>query len=122
MYPLNRISLASVLDYIADRIAETLAQRFAREFNELRLQLHIIKTTLKIEGRIIMSELSDLTQEVADTKAGEEAAIVALAGIEARLTAAIEAGDPAKLVALRDSLAAERVALAAAIVAIPPAP
>lgn len=89
--------------------------------NAIRSDLRDIKIRLNIESRIIMNELSDLTDEVAATKAGEEAAIVALAGIEARLEAAIASGNPAALVALKDSLATERAALAAAIVAIPPA-
>lgn len=65
----------------------------------------------------IMADLTSLTQEVADTKAGEESAITLITGLAAAIAAA--GTDPVKLQALQDSLAAERSALAAAVAANP---
>jgi hypothetical protein len=69
-------------------------------------------------------ELDDLEIEVAESEDVQESAILLLEGIIAEidsLIAEVEAGklDAAKLVAMRDSLDAKKVALAAAVAAVP---
>lgn len=88
---------------------------------EVAAALSQIKHKLDIviaKENIMSQELVDLTQEVEDTKTVEQSAIVAIQGIEAQLIAA--GTDPVKLAALKDGLATNRAALAAAIAAIPP--
>lgn len=70
----------------------------------------------------IMSELSDLQDQVAATVGIEQSAVTLIEGLAAKIDALVAAGgtggvDPAELVKLKDSLHAQAEALAAAITA-----
>lgn len=70
----------------------------------------------------IMSELSDLQDQVAATVGIEQSAVTLIEGLAAKIDALVAAGgsggvDPAELVKLKDSLHAQADALAAAITA-----
>lgn len=70
--------------------------------------------------RLIMQELEDLTQDVANEKTVVAGAVTLLGGIAARLDAA--GTDKAKLAALSTDLRAQTQSLAAAIASVPADP
>ena len=75
----------------------------------------------QLEERL-MSAISDLQAQVAQTKAGEEAAAAAFQGIAAKVQAAIDNDDSAALQQLTNDLNASAGILAAAVVAVPGTP
>ena len=96
-----------------------LARRLDRIEALLRQSIH--------QEKIMSQELSDLTAQVEATNGVMESATVALNGVGAKLTTLAEqlaaAGiDNTQVISLRDSLASETSALAAAVAAIPPTP
>lgn len=66
---------------------------------------------------VMAGELADLETQVKANHDLEESAVLLINGIAQRLADAIASNDPAKLVALKDSLSGSATDLAAAIVA-----
>lgn len=64
-----------------------------------------------------LAELDDLKAQVEETKGIEQSAVVLIQGLVAKLDAALAAGDPLALVALKDDLHASAEALAGAVAA-----
>lgn len=62
-------------------------------------------------------ELDALTAQVAENTSVEQSAITLLNDLHQRLADAIASGDPARVIALRDQLAASKDGLAAAVAA-----
>lgn len=73
---------------------------------------------LEAQGKLIMSVLDTLTEQVAATTTAEQSAITLLNGLAAALAAA--GTDPVKLQALQDALKTNTDALAAAVIADTP--
>jgi hypothetical protein len=70
----------------------------------------------------IMSALSDLQAQVAQTQAGEAAAAAAFQGIAAKLQAALDNDDTAALQELTTALNASAGVLAKAVIVVPGTP
>lgn len=105
------------MDYFAGRFLEHMDGRLAN------IEAKLVSI---IEKENEMSQaLDQLTQQVAETKAVEESAMVLIEGISVRLSALADelaaAGiDNEKVLALAADLDASEQALAAAVAAVPP--
>ena len=86
---------------------------------ELKLILAQINNTINIKLDKIMTDLTQITAEVAEAQTAQQSAIVLLQSLKTKLD---EAGtDPVKLKELSDALSTSTDSLAAAVVANTPA-
>ena len=95
----------------------------ARRFHQAQPQnqTKVAAAIHKLEERI-MSALSDLQAQVAQTKAGEASAAAAFLGIAAKLQAAIDNDDDAALQELTTTLKDSAGVLAKAVIVVPGTP
>jgi len=75
---------------------------------------------INMRTRRMANELADLQREVAETKDAVKLAVDGIADLRAKLAAAIEAGNPAALVALAADLDALQADIAAAVAPVEP--
>jgi hypothetical protein len=78
-------------------------------------QILIIVKNILLKERKMSQELDDLIAEVAETRNVEEAAVIAINGLIAKLDEALASNDPAKIAQATADLKASAAALAAAI-------